>query len=128
MSEADWLVLYDMQRELPGETVFCGDCYARGSELGNTVTNPQGKALEDALDHSDLLCINTGSMATMVSRDGDSDSVIDLAITTLNSASMSRWSVLDYHGSHHLPGTIHQKRKKVKRPPKRPKAVTYLSE
>ena len=128
MSEADWLALDEMQRALPGETVFCGDFNARGSEWGNTVTNPQGIALEDALDHCDLSCINTGSMTRMASRDGDSDSVIDLAITTLNIASMSKWSVLDDHGSDHLPCTIHVKRRRSKRPPKRPKAFTYLNQ
>ena len=63
----------------------------------------------------------------MASRDGDSDSVIDLALITLNIASMIRWSVMDDHGSDHLPCTIHVKRRRSKRPPKRPKAFTYLN-
>ena len=121
-------MLDDMQRALPGETVFCGDFNSRGREWGNSVTNPQGIALEDALDQCDLSCLNTGSMTRLASRDGDSDGPIDLALVTLNTATMSKWNVLDDHGSDHLPCTVHIKRRKSKGRPKRPKAFTYLNQ
>ena len=90
--------------------------------------NPQGIALEDALDQCDLSCLNTGSMTRLASRDGDSDSAIDLALATLNTATMSKWNVLDDHGSDHLPCTVLIKRRKSKGRPKRPKAFTYLNQ
>ena len=62
MKEQDWLALDDLQSTLPGETMLCGDFNARGELWGNTVTNPQGESLEDALDRSDLTCINDGSI------------------------------------------------------------------
>ena len=63
--------------------MFSSDFNARGESWGNTITNQQGEALEDALDHCDLMCVNDGSMTRMAMRPGDSDSAIDLAITTL---------------------------------------------
>ena len=62
MKKDNWMVLDEMQRSLPGESIFCGDFNARGNLWGNMITNPQGEALEDALDHCDLVCINDGSM------------------------------------------------------------------
>ena len=91
MKTEDWLVLDDMQSTLPGESIFCGDYNARGSLWGNEITNPQGEALEDALDRCNLTCINNGSITREASRPGDSDSVIDLALTTLTVAADCRF-------------------------------------
>ena len=121
MKEADWMALDEMQKTLPGETIFCGDFNARGETWGNTVTNPQGEALEDALDRCDLMCINNGSMTRMAMRPGDSDSAIDLAITTLRTAAACKWNVLGPHGNDHYPCTIFVKKGKTctqKRPPR----------
>ena len=40
MKEQDWIILDDLQKSLPGETVLCGDFNARGELWGNSVTNP----------------------------------------------------------------------------------------
>lgn len=110
MKEKDWMILDEMQKSLPGETIFCGDFNARGELWGNVITNPQGEALEDALDHCDLICINDGSMTRMASRPGDSDSAIDLAITSLRTSTISRWSTLGPHGNDHFPCAVFVKR------------------
>ena len=44
---ADWLKLEDLIASLSGTTVLCGDFNDRGEQWGNTICNPQGKALED---------------------------------------------------------------------------------
>ena len=103
MKQQDWMRLDDLQKTLPGETVLCGDFNARGELWGNSVTNPQGVALEDALDECYLTCINDGSKTRMATRDGDSDSVIDLALTTLQIASSCKFRVLGNQGNDHLP-------------------------
>ena len=90
------MVLDEMQRSLPRESIFCGDFNARGNLWGNMITNPQGEALEDALDHCDLVCINDGSTTRQSMRPGDSDSVIDLAITTLQTSAVSKWNTLGH--------------------------------
>ena len=56
MKEQDWMIIDDLQNTLSGATMLCGDFNARGELWGNTVTNPQGEALEDALDRCYLTC------------------------------------------------------------------------
>ena len=103
MKMDDWLVLDNMQSTLPGELIFCGDFNARGSLWGNTVTNPQGEALEDALDRCSLTCINDGSITREASRPGDSDSVIDLTLATLGVAIRCNWQTLGKFSNDHYP-------------------------
>ena len=68
MTQDDWLVLDDIQQALPGKLLLCGDFNARGSEWGNSVTNPQGIALEDALDRCNLICLNNGCVTRVASK------------------------------------------------------------
>ena len=91
IKQQDWLRLDGLQRTLPGATILCGDFNARGELWGSSVTNPQGVALEDALDEFYLTCINDGIRTRMATRAGDSDSVIDLTITTLQIASSCKF-------------------------------------
>ena len=128
MKEQDWLILDDLQNTLPGETVLCGDFNARGELWGNSVTNPQGKALEDALDKCYLTCINDGSITRMATRPGDSDSVIDLTLTTLQIASSCNFRVLGPQGNDHLPCSVLIKRSKNPKRTKRTKAFKYSKE
>ena len=103
MREDDWMVLDQLQTTLAGETLLCGDFNARGALWGNSVLNPQGEALEDALDRCYLTCINTGTTTRAATRPGDSDSVIDLAITTLRLAQQCKWQSLGPQGNDHFP-------------------------
>ena len=106
------MVLDAIQSKLPGDLIFCGDFNARGSLWGNTVLNPQGEALEDALDKSNVTCINNGSMTRQASRPGDSDSAIDLTITSLSIAPRCKWQTLGKHSNDRYPCTVWIKRKK----------------
>ena len=69
-----WMQLDDMLQTLHGKTLLVGDFNARGAAWGNVTTNPQGLALETALDQSGLVCINDGRVTRMASRSGDTDS------------------------------------------------------
>ena len=113
--EENWMVLDAIQSKLPGDVIFCGDFNARGSLWGNTILNPQGEALEDALDKSNVTCINNGSMTRQASRPGDSDSAIDLTITSLSIAPRCKWQTLGKHSNDHYPCTVWIKRKKCRR-------------
>ena len=110
---------------LPGATLICGDFNARGELWGNSITNPQGVALEDALDKCHLTCINDGSITRQASRPGDSDSIIDLALTTLQLAERCRFQVLEPQDNDHLPCSVIIKRSKRVQKPKRVAAFTY---
>ena len=68
------------------KTVLCGDFNARGALWGNTVVNLHGEALSDALDKCYLRCINDGYITRMATRQGDSDTIIDLVLITLTVA------------------------------------------
>ena len=128
MKEQDWIILDDLQKSLPGETVLCGDFNARGELWGNSVTNPQGEALEDALDKCYLACINDGSITRMATRPGDSDGIIDLALTSLQIASSCKFRVLGPQGNDHLPCTVLIKRSKNTQRTKKARAFKYSKE
>ena len=125
MKEEDWMVLDDLQMTLPGQTMLCGDFNARGAGWGNTITNPQGVALEDALDKCYLTCINDGSTTRTATRDGDSDSVIDLTLASFGVAQQCVFKALRAHGNDHFPCSVHIRRHKATRQQKRAKAFHY---
>ena len=89
------------------------------------MTNPQGEALEDALDRCSLTCINDGSTTRTATRPGDSDSVIDLAISTLRIAQYCKWQTLGPHGNDHFPCTIYVRKSKLNQKVKRKRAFQY---
>ena len=126
MKEQDWMALDNLQSTLPGETLLCGDFNARGALWGNTVTNSQGEALEDALDKCYLSCLNNGEITRVATRPGDTDSIIDLTLTTLRLASQCSFSTLGHtHGSDHLPCIVYVRRSKVTKQKRRTKAFQY---
>ena len=87
--------------------------------------NPKGEAQEDALDRCNITCINSGSMTRQATRDGDSDSAIDLTIASLSIAPRCKWQTLGKHSNDHYPCTVWIKRQKVQRKPRRKKAFRY---
>ena len=121
----DWLVLDDIQEAMPGRLLFCGDFNARGNEWGNTITNPQGIALEDALDSCNLVFLNDGSMTRLAQRNGESDSAIDLALVTPSLVPSSDWFVMSNLGSDHLPFGVHVRRQNEQEAKKSPRVFTY---
>ena len=125
VNEEEWAKLGEMEEALPGKTVFCGDLNARGEDWGNLISNPQGISLEDALVGCDLTCINDGSMTRLATREGDSDSAIDLALVSLNLAVDCTWKALCNYGSDHLPCTVSIKRGRSSKPPKQKRVFIY---
>ena len=125
VTEEEWAKLGDMEVSLSGTTIMCGDFNARGADWGNVVTNPQGSALEDALVLTNLSCINDGRMTRRAQREGDSDGAIDLALVSLQISTDCTWNVLSYHGSDHLPCTVHVRRGIVTRRPRQRRVFTY---
>ena len=77
---ANWEVLQDIENDLHGECIFCGDFNGRSKFSGSNVENRQGMALEIFLAGSDLTCINDGVPTRLATSRGDTDSVIDLAL------------------------------------------------
>ena len=129
MKEPDWMILDSLQNTLPGETLLCGDFNARGALWGNVVTNQQGEALEDALDKCYLTCLNNGEITRIASRQGDTDSIIDLTLTTLRLAGQCSFSTLENaHGSDHLPCVIYVRRSRVAKKQRRARAFRYSKE
>ena len=100
----------------------------KGELWGNVITNPQGEALEDALDKCYLTCINDRSITRRATRPGDSDSVIDLALTTLQLAGQCSFQVLEAQDNDHNPCTVLIKKSKTLRRQKRAKAFAYKKE
>ena len=94
MTADQWGALGEIGESLPGVTLFCGDFNARGSDWGNTVTNPQGIALESALDKTSLACLNNGSMARFASKEGHTDSAINLALIYVSAYDDCTWETL----------------------------------
>ena len=90
----------------------CVETLVQRGELNN-VTNPMGDSREDALDRSDLTCINEGSITRTATRPGDTDSVIDLAITTLHIANHCNFNVLGLQGKDPLPCSVVVRRSKM---------------
>ena len=125
MREEDWLILDKLQTALAGETLLCGDFNARGSLWGNSILNPQGEALEDALDRCNLTCINNGTTTRVATRPGDSDSVIDLALATLRLAQQCKWHSLGPQDNDHFPCIVYARRTRASQRIRRKRAFNY---
>ena len=128
MSEIHWSTLAELEESLPGTTLLCGDFNARGSEWGNTVTNPQGTALENALDKTSLVCLNDGSMTRFANQEGHTDGAIDLALVSVAASDDCTWETLQSHGSDHVPCLTKVRRKLCRRKRKVKRAFTYDTE
>ena len=128
VNEEEWKKLGDMETTLPGTTIFCGDFNARGTEWGNTITNPQGIALENALDVCNLQCLNDGSMTRRAMRENDSDGAIDLALVSLQVADKCQWKVLAYEDNDHAPCGTLIRRNEIRQTAKRIQAFKYSPE
>ena len=115
----------DLRSSLPGTTVLCGDFNARGEQWGNRICNPQGNALEGALDQSNLIYANDGRITRIATKKGDTNSAIDLALMSPDLEGKYKWDVMEQHGSDHLPCTLYIKRNKQVSTAKRRSAFRY---
>ena len=128
MTVDQWSALAELEESLPGVTLLCGDFNARGSEWGNAITNPQGTALENALDQTTLACLNNGSMTRFANQEGHTDSAIDLSLVSVAALDDCTWSTMPCHGSDHVPclTLVRRRQSRVKRRVKR--AFTYATD
>ena len=125
VTEQEWEKLGDIERTLPGTTLICGDFNARGADWGNTVTNLQGTALENALDVCDIQCLNDGSMTRRAMRANDSDGAIDLAFASLQVADKCQWKVLGFQDNDHAPCSTRVRRRDINQQTRHSQAFKY---
>ena len=83
--------------------MICGDFNARSSLWDQHGTNQQGCALEAALSDVLFTPVSTASPTHPGTRQGDTDSTIDLALVSPKLVPWTRAETLASHGSDHLP-------------------------
>ena len=102
-SKESWEFLEEIEDEFGDTIVVCGDFNARSKIWDTQGTNPQGLALEAALQESLLEPLATQTPTHLASRPGDSDSTIDLALISPRLITWLSAHTLGFHGSDHLP-------------------------
>ena len=100
---ASWDFLEEMEDELGDTIMICGDFNARSSLWDQHGTNQQGCALEAALSDVLFTPVSTASPTHPGTRQGDTDSTIDLALVSPKLVPWTRAENLASHGSDHLP-------------------------
>ena len=100
---ASWDFLEEMEDKLGDTIIICSDFNARSSLWDQHGTNQQGCALEEALSDVLFTPVSTASPALPGTRQGDTDSTIDLALVFPRLAQWTRWEPIASHGSDHLP-------------------------
>ena len=98
-SKESWEFLEEIEDEFGDTIVVCGDFNARSKIWDTQGTNPQGLALEAALQESLLEPLATQTPTHLASRPGDSDSTIDLALISPRLITWLSAHTLGFHGS-----------------------------
>ena len=83
--------------------MICGDFNARSSLWDQHGTNQLGCALMEALSDVLFTLALTASPTHLVTRQGDTDSTVDLALVSPKLAPWTRAKIVGSHGSDHLP-------------------------
>ena len=99
----DWDFIQDIENEFGDTVIICGDLNARANMWDDQGTNPQGTALEDALQSCQSIHIAPSTPTHIGARQGDSDSTIDLALISPRLKAWANIESLEPHGSDHLP-------------------------
>ena len=100
---AIWDFLEEMEDVLGDTIMIFGDFNARSSLWDQHVTNQQGCVLEAALSDVLFTPVSTASPTHPGTRQGDTDSTIDLALVSPKLVPWTRAETLASHGSGHLP-------------------------
>ena len=98
-----WEFLEEIEDEFGDTIVVCGDLNARSNIWDTQGTNPQGRALEAALQEILLEPLATQTPTHLATRPGDADSTIDLALISPRLITWTRAHTLGPHDSDHLP-------------------------
>ena len=101
---ASWDFLDEVEDELGDTSMICKDFNARLSLWDQHGTNQQGCTLEEALSDVFFAPVSTASPTHPSTRQGDTDSTIDMAMVSPKLAPpWTRAEILASHGSDHLP-------------------------
>ena len=100
-----WTFLEELGK-LGERVIIMGDFNARSHTWGNITENPQGKALDQALDEGIFTNMNVSVMTRLAQRDGEHDSNIDLTLVKHGAEASVQWRALMYQGSDHLPCSV----------------------
>ena len=103
ITKTSWNFLEEMEDELGDTIMMCGDLNARSSLWDQNGTNQQGCALEDALSDVLFTPVTSANPTHPGTRQGDTDSTIDLALVSPKLAPWTHAETLASHGSDHLP-------------------------
>ncbi|NQZ78185.1 MAG: endonuclease/exonuclease/phosphatase family protein, partial [Ekhidna sp.] len=102
-SKADWSFLEEIENELGDSTILCGDLNARSKIWDQQGTNSQGLALEEMIGDILLSPLAPQSPTHMGTRQGDSDTVIDISLISQKFVATMTAEALLPHGSDHNP-------------------------
>ncbi|GFT11818.1 RNA-directed DNA polymerase from mobile element jockey [Trichonephila clavipes] len=83
-------------------TIILGDCNAKNTTWGSTITNARGLELSNLVNDKAFLCLNDGTHTFRSNSYGSTD-VFDLTFISPGLFPYSSWRVLDNIGSDHLP-------------------------
>ena len=103
---ASWDFLEEMEDELGDTIMIFGDFNARSSLWDQHVTNQQGCVLEAALSDVLFTPLSKASPTHPGTRQGDTDSTIDLALVSPKFVPWTRAETLASHRSDHLPRSL----------------------
>ena len=102
-TKASWEFLEEMEDQLGDTIMICGDLNARSRTWDTQGTNPQGTALDEALQDCLLSVLATTTPTHQATRAGDTDSTIDLALISPRLTAWAKAETLGPHESDHLP-------------------------
>ena len=103
---ASWNFPEEMEDELGDTIMIFGDFNARSSPWDQHVTNQQGCVLEAALSDVLFTPLSTASPTHPGTRQGDTDSTIDLALVSPKFVPWTRAETLASHRSDQLPRSL----------------------
>ena len=89
---------------IQGNVVWCGDFNAHSTLWGSNNTDTHGSVIEEFIDDMGMVCINDGK-GTRFNSSQNTESVIDLTLTSTLIAGVTTWEVLNRStiGSDHYP-------------------------
>ena len=93
-SAENWTALLNPLLEISSRVIISGDFNARSPTWGDSGYNANGKALEAALPSLKGVIFNNDGPTRIAERAGDSDSCVDLTITSAASMLEISWKLL----------------------------------
>ncbi len=97
-------ILKEASGPIQGKVVWCGDFNSHSTLWGSNNTDANGSVIEEFIDEIGLVCMNDGS-GTRYNSSQNTESIIDLTLTSTEIAGVTVWEVLNQStiGSDHYP-------------------------